>query len=205
MKRGVPESRKRSALTVLAIVVLFLAGLIIAYLLVAGGWRLGAARNYGELVQPVRPISDAALTDFAGRPLRFSALKGKWTLLYLGSAECPKPCTDNLYKMRQITAAQGREAHRIQQVFIVTDAGARDALRHAIADYPGTTVLFGSADTVADLARQFSLPAGTPLDGLHRIYVVDPLGNFMMSYPADADIRRMNKDIRLLLRASLIG
>ncbi len=67
------------------------------------------------------------------------------------------------------------------------------------------SVLFGDPSSVQELAGQFRLAAGTPLDGLDRIYVVDPLGNFMMSYPADADPRGMNKDLTLLLRASQIG
>jgi hypothetical protein len=34
---------------------------------------------------------------------------------------------------------------------------------------------------------------------------VDPLGNFMMSYPADADPNGIRKDLARLLRASRIG
>jgi hypothetical protein len=107
--------------------------------------------------------------------------------------------------MRQITAAQGRDAHRVQQVFVVTDARAREMLRYTMAEYPATQVLFGSNEAVRELASPFGVSAGTPLDGLDRIYVVDPLGNFMMSYPAGADPRGMNKDLKLLLRASQIG
>jgi hypothetical protein len=49
------------------------------------------------------------------------------------------------------------------------------------------------------------LPAGSPLDNLNRVYLVDPLGNFMMSYPADADPTGMRKDLARLLRISQIG
>ncbi|MCX7272806.1 MAG: cytochrome C oxidase subunit I, partial [Burkholderiales bacterium] len=37
------------------------------------------------------------------------------------------------------------------------------------------------------------------------VYVVDPLGNLMMRFPADADPSRMKKDIAKLLRASRVG
>ncbi|MFL5123144.1 MAG: SCO family protein, partial [Microvirga sp.] len=145
------------------------------------------------------------LYDADGRATPFSRYKGKWTLLYFGPAECLTPCTANLYKMRQIVAAQGEDALRVQRVFVVTDPKARDALRYTLADYPGTELLVGSLESLRELAASFSLPVGTPLDGLHRLYVVDPLGNFMMSYPADADPRRINKDVKLLLRASHDG
>jgi cytochrome oxidase Cu insertion factor (SCO1/SenC/PrrC family) len=187
----------------LALVGLFLAGIVASWVTVETG--AGAARNYGELIEPARPVQDVKLLDLDDAPTRFSELKGKWTLLYFGSAECLKPCTDSLYKMRQITAAQGREAHRVRQVFVVTNPAALDLLRYTLVDYPGTRVLRGAPEVVRELASQFTVPAGGALDGLDRIYVVDPLGNFMMSYPADADPRGMLKDLRLLLRASQIG
>jgi cytochrome oxidase Cu insertion factor (SCO1/SenC/PrrC family) len=188
-----------------ALLALFLVGLVVSSLLVETRVRMGATRNYGELVEPARPIDDVLLKDLAGIPIRFSALKDKWTLIYFGSAECLKPCTDNLYKMRQMTAAQGPDAVRVQRVFVVTDPTALDLLRYTLVEYPGTKVLLGAPDTVRELASQFALSAGSALQGLNRIYVVDPLGNFMMSYPADADPSRMNKDLRQLLRASRIG
>jgi cytochrome oxidase Cu insertion factor (SCO1/SenC/PrrC family) len=204
MKKFVQPSR-RGKWIVLAVAALFLAGIVAAFVLLESGWLPSATKNYGELVQPPRSVPDVAFTDAEGRPIRFGSFRGKWTLLYFGSAECLKPCTENLYKMRQITAAQGLDAHRVQRVFVVTDPRARDVLRYTMAEYPGTQVLFGSAAALRELASSFALPTGTALDGLDRVYVVDPLGNFMMSYPADADPRGMNKDLKLLLRASLIG
>jgi cytochrome oxidase Cu insertion factor (SCO1/SenC/PrrC family) len=204
MKPFVPPSH-RGKWVVLAIVGVFGASIATAFALLETGWLPSATKNYGELAEWVRPVPDVQLADAQGQPVRFASLKGKWTLLYFGPAECLKPCTDNLYKMRQITAAQGRDAHRVQRVFVVTDPRARDVLRYTMAEYPGTQVLYGSSDAVRELAKPFGVPAGSPLDGLDRVYVVDPLGNFMMSYPADADPRGMNKDLKLLLRASQIG
>lgn len=199
------QAPRRGRWVLLALALLFLSGIVGSFVLTQSGWRPGATKNYGELVQPPQPIRDVALADRAGRPVHFRALRGKWTLLYFGAAECRKPCIDNLYKMRQVTAAQGPEAHRLQRVFVVTDPQALDLLRYTLADYPGTRVLLGPRAAVRELAQQFVLPAGSPLDGLDRLYLVDPLGNFMMSYPADADARGINKDLKLLLRASHVG
>ena len=66
-------------------------------------------------------------------------------------------------------------------------------------------VIAGPPPAVAELARQFTLPAGSPLDDPDRIYVVDPLGNLMMSYPAGADPNGIRKDLARLLRVSRIG
>jgi cytochrome oxidase Cu insertion factor (SCO1/SenC/PrrC family) len=39
----------------------------------------------------------------------------------------------------------------------------------------------------------------------HRIYLVDPLGNVMMSYAPDAKPKGMLEDMKRLLRLSSIG
>ncbi len=184
---------------------LFALPVIAAWALYLSGWRPSATGNHGELVQPARPIEDAALVTLDGKPLRFSGLRGKWTLIAFSAAECLKPCEQNLYKMRQVIAAQGEHADRAQGVLVVTDRRALDLLRYTIRDYPGTRVIVGPPEAVEALARQFTLPAGSPLDNLNRIYLVDPLGNFMMSYLADADGNGIRKDLARLLRVSRIG
>jgi cytochrome oxidase Cu insertion factor (SCO1/SenC/PrrC family) len=184
---------------------LFVLPMLVAYALYYSGWRPEAVHPFGELVQPARPLADAALVLLDGKPIRFSELRGKWTLVTFSAAECLKPCERNLTKMRQVIAAQGQEADRLQSVLVVTDGKALDWLRYAIQDYPGMRVVTGPPDLVTALARQFTLPAGGPLDNLNRVYLVDPLGNFMMSYPADTDPTGMRKDLARLLRISRIG
>jgi len=199
------QPRNRARWVIVALAALFLSGIVGSFIAIQTGWLPSATRNYGELVQPARPISDVSLNDLENRPVRFSELKGKWLLIYFGSAECLTPCEKNLYKMRQIIAAQDKEAHRLRPVFVVTNSAALDALRYTLKNYPATLALRETRAELREWAAQFAVPAGGPFDGLDRIYVVDPLGNFMMSYPSDADPRRMLKDFRLLLRASQIG
>jgi hypothetical protein len=38
-----------------------------------------------------------------------------------------------------------------------------------------------------------------------NIYLIDPLGNIVLRFPADPDIKRMAKDLERLLRVSRIG
>ncbi len=203
MKEPVNPSRTRRRLLLLA--ALFALPVIASYALYLGGWRPVSTGNHGELLQPARPLADAALVLLDGKPMRFSELRGKWTLVTFSPAECLKPCERNLTNMRQVIAAQGKDAERVQSVLVVTDGKALDWLRYAVKDYPGMRVITGPADSVAALAREFTLPAGSPLDNLNRVYLVDPLGNLMMSYPADADPTGMRKDLARLLRVSRIG
>ncbi|MBI3547224.1 MAG: SCO family protein [Gammaproteobacteria bacterium] len=195
----------RTRRKILLLVLLFALPVLAAYALYFSGWRPASTGNHGELVQPTRPIMDTALNTLDGKPIRFSALQGKWMLITFATAECLKPCEKNLYKVRQVIETQGREAERVRSVLVVTDGKALDWLQYAIKDYPDTQVLAGPTAAVITLARQFNIPAGSPLDNLNRIYLVDPLGNFLMSYPADADATGIRKDLARLLRVSRIG
>ncbi len=203
MTASVNRSSARRKILLLAI--LFVLPVFIAYGLYFGGWRPASFGNYGELVRPARPVADTALILLDGKTMRFSELRGKWTLITFSPADCLSPCERNLMKMRQVIAAQGQNADRAQSIFVVTDVKARDWLQYAIKDYPGMRVIVGSSEAVEALGRQFAVSAGSPLDNPNRIYLVDPLGNFMMSYPAEADANGIRKDLARLLRVSRIG
>jgi hypothetical protein len=49
------------------------------------------------------------------------------------------------------------------------------------------------------------LPDGANAVGTGRIYVIDPLGNLMMSYAADAKPKGLLEDMKRLLKLSSIG
>lgn len=195
--------------TIILLMLLFIFPVAASFILYASGWRPSGTINHGELVQPARPIKDVSLTRLDGNRMRFADLKKKWTLVYFGSAECLTPCKDNLYKMRQVRLSLGADGTRVQRLFVVTNPKANpkalDLLKYELKEHPGMAVVTGPAQSVEALANQFHLPAGTPLDDLERIYVVDPLGLLMMSYPADADPSAMRKDLKRLLKISRIG
>jgi len=197
-----PSAGKRK---LLILALLFTLPAALALILYMSGWRPAATVNHGELVQPARPIGDVTLDTLDGKRLKFSELNRKWALVYFGSAHCLARCEQDLYKMRQVHLAQGKQAERIERVFVVTDASALDLLRYTLKDHPGMIVLVGPPAAARRLARQFSVPAGGALDGLDRIYLVDPLGNFMLHYPPDADASGMRKDLVRLLKVSQVG
>lgn len=200
-----PAAARRARRRLLLLVAIFTLPVLIAYALYFSGWRPETTGNYGELVQPPRPLPDAELQVPDGKPLRIADLHGKWILLTFAAAKCPKPCEANLDKLQRVILAQGKEAERARAVLVVTDRRALDWLQYAIKDYPGTLVIAGPVATVRLLIAHFTLSGGSPIDDPNRIYVVDPQGNLMMSYPADADGGRIRKDLSRLLRVSQVG
>ena len=159
-----------------------IAPFVLGWLAYRFHWGTGAAGNYGELVEP-RPLS--------GPPLE--ALKGKWVLVTFDPAACGARCEKKLYIVRQIRRAQGKDMERIERLWLVTDGGQpRAELRAALEDAH-------VAGAPPGLARSF------PGDAAGDIYLVDPLGNLMMRYPADPEPARMIKDLQRLLRYSRVG
>ncbi len=205
MKSNIRPQGKRARRTLVLLFIVFALPVAIAYALYFSGWRPEASGNYGELLQPLRPLPDLTLTTLDNSALRLEALRGKWSLVIFAAAECPKPCEANLDKIKRVILAQGENAERVRPVFVVTDARARDWLHYAIKDYPGTLVLTGTPPAMRTLSAHFELVPGAPPEGLNRIYLVDPVGNLMMSWPSDADANRLRKDLARLLRVSQVG
>lgn len=205
---GSPNGNARTKLVALA--ALFMLPVIAAMVLYRMDWRPSGTTNHGELIQPARPIADVPLQTWDGKPVNFSAVTQKWTMLYFASAECGGACEQALYKMRQVHLAQGRERDRLQRILIVTDARARDWLNYTLKEYRDMTVLTGSPQNLTALMQQFTPAADVnaraataPLtDG---IYILDPLDNYMLRYRSDADPSGMRKDLKNLLKLSQIG
>ena len=161
--------------------------------------RPGARNNYAELIQPTRGLpADLPLTDLAGQPVATAGLKGQWLMVVVAGSDCDARCEALLLQQRQLREMTGRDRDRIDKLWLVTDDGAiRPALRQALAAAPPTTVLRVPAAALS----QWLQPATGQTLGAH-LYVVDPLGEWMMRTPPDPDPARFKKDLDRLLRAS---
>lgn len=163
---------------------------------------LGEGSNYGNIVSPAKPLSNIQLTRIDGSDVSFSSLKGKWTLLTIGKSSCLKDCVDNLYKIRQIKKAVGQEHKRIQKAFFLIDESSIDSFKSLLGEYPGMSVFIPSNKQYESFLLEFSISGESIED---NIFVVDPLGNYMMMYPKGSDPSKMLKDIERLLKVSKIG
>ncbi|MDH5473814.1 MAG: SCO family protein [Gammaproteobacteria bacterium] len=158
--------------------------------------------NYGHLISPVRQISDISLKRIDNSNFTFSEMKGTWILVSIGNSSCQKSCLDNLYKMRQIRKAVGEDRTRIQRVFLLTESSNIESFNRLLPDYTGMEVMIPGNENYNQLISSFSLSGEPTEDG---IYIIDPMGNYMMAYPKDADAEKILKDIRRLLKVSKIG
>ena len=182
----------------MAVVLVCAAPMIISYLMYYVIKPEGRT-NYGDILDPRQyPIPDLGATDLDGKPLTLKAFEGKWIMLNIDAGACDETCNRQLYEMRQLRTAQGKEMDRIERVWLITDAApVPEQLK---VDYEGTHMLRVDPDVVKTW-----LPVEADATIMDHVYMIDPLGNLMMRRPKDADPNRMKRDIGKLLRASSIG
>ena len=164
--------------------------------------EMGNQTNYGTLITPVRQINDMPLKKLDNSDFKFSEMKGKWILISIAQSSCATGCQENLYKMRQIRKAVGEDRSRINRIFLLTDTSNTPSFNELLSKYSGTEVIIPSGDNYQKFISGFSITDETIED---RLFIIDPLGNYMMAYPKDADANMILKDIRRLLKVSKIG
>ena len=100
--------------------------------------------------------------------------------------------------MRQTRLALNNDMARVERVFLVVSACCdRDFLAR---EHPGLEVLDASAAQAGTLIARFPAERRE-----HTLFVVDPLGNLVMSYDARDNPRGLLQDLEKLLRLSHIG
>lgn len=189
---------KRHLWTPVLIAVVVLAPLVMAVMVYfQPGWFSFGHSNHGRLVRPPVKIQAAALPRlFAAEPLPADYFHGFWTLVYIGGSRCGAPCRAALYATRQARIAAGEDMRRVQRLYVVR--GRSEAAGYLRRSQPDLTVVEeATTDAGKHFVRQFT--AVQPVGG---IYLVDPNGLLMMTYPPGADPAGLLKDLRHLLNAN---
>lgn len=183
----------------LALVAVFLLPFIAGWLaLYVFDYRPGS-KNYGDLVQPVRSLSFPMLTDQDNKQLGDN-FWNKWTYVLLDNGVCLELCKENLYYLRQMRVALGRDMDRVQNLLIVGQSIDQD-LTSFLTEYPKLTVV---SQANRSLFEKFKLPGIQPGES-PMIYLIDPAGHLMITYPAVNHPKSILSDIRRLLKLSQIG
>jgi hypothetical protein len=198
-----PVVARRNRRIFVGLVILFATPFVIAMYMYKSGWRPASTMNHGTLVQPPRPAPEFKLSIRAGGHFDQHGMEQLWSYVVVVDGVCNQACLKNLYAIRQIQIAQGKNQRRIRRILIHTgnDAG----LNKIAASYPKLVILEADSTVFTTLRTWFATgdQAGK-LDG-SRVYLVDPLGNYMMYYLPGYDPTGMRKDMVRLLKVSHIG
>lgn len=176
--------------------------------------------NNGELIIPVLDVVTLDLRDAQGEPsyLPFDELVKNvtpvdykprpWQLLYLGATQCNAACEERLYFLRQLHTRLGREANRVERVYVQVSDRLQPlpqaTAQQLAAQHPDMKTSFA---TTAELQQKLAptAPAGNDPVSDHYIYVVDPVGNVMLYFTPDDTAEQIFRDLDKLLDQSSLG
>ena len=182
------EPVRRNRRPLLLVIALFFVPLGIAFLLYYGsGWRPAGQTNHGELLAPVKALPEDA-----------TALRGKWSLVYVGEGACDTDCRTALIFARQTRLSLAQDMQRVERFFIATGACCDRA-------YLDSVQLGIKLIEIPDAANSALVRAFPVKDRSHSLFVVDPLGNLVLRYDVRESPKGLLSDLQKLLKLSHIG
>ena len=192
------EARTVSGRWKMLLVLLVCAAPVIASYFTYYVVRPESRRNYGELVTPPVDMPDVQARDLNGAPVSLKSLKGQWLLVSVGSGACDDACQKNLYFQRQLREVLGKDKDRLDRIWLISD------------EQPVPPALMSALNQAQALRVDAAVLHNwlKPADGhalSEHLYVVDPMGNWMMRFPARMDVNSASKakrDLERLMRAS---
>ena len=192
MKKSSPESRILSGL--------FFGPPLLVALAVFGPWELHwlprAEPPYGQRYDPPVVLPATSLETPTRAPLRQDWARERWSLIFARLSDCDARCWEELELLRQVRLALPRDHELVQRVYLYGgDIGALPA-------NPASTkeLIMGRIDGPAEAELRAALGEDDLVSG--RIYISNPLGNLVFSYPLDAERPGILRDLERLLTIS---
>ena len=147
------------------------------------------------LLASLIPLPEVAVRRADGGTTGPDWARHRWSLIYARITPCEGHCASDLARLTEVYLALGRNRARVQRVLLLADEEFR---------------MTGDPDLLVgylDGTRDAELVGALGLEWLEqgRIFVVDPLGNLVMSYPPQPDQARLLEDLERLLDVSRIG
>ena len=152
------------------------------------------------------------LTDHHGRPRTLQDFRGKAVVVFFGFTQCPDVCPTTLADVSQALKSLGRQAERVQVLFVTVDP-ERDT-REVLAKYvtafdPDFLGLYGDAAATQRAAKEFKVyyekrktGDSYSVDHSGQTYVIDPEGRLRLFVRHDRIRSDLPDDLGALLKES---
>lgn len=199
MGKPYPEkSRSRGRWALIGIFLLFFVPVALAWLLniEPPDWLTSARTNHGDLFQPPLSFPLEDLRTIEARPVPTGLVRDKWTLVHIVRSDCLGDCERAVYRTRQARYALGNDMHRIQRLLVADSANIHDTAIK-VREYDGNIAIIAAEPKWFE--RAFFVRPGA------EIYLVDPQGYLILSYPQTADPSGLISDLERLLKISKLG
>jgi protein SCO1/2 len=131
------------------------------------------------------------LTSQDGKPFSSESLKGKPFAIFFGFTHCPEVCPTTLYDLSQDLEAMGRDAGRLNVVFVTVDPeqDTPELMKTYLSSFdPRIVGLTGTPDEIAAAAKAYKVyyrkvptDSGYTMDHTATIFLMDGKGDFFGS------------------------
>lgn len=154
--------------------------------------------SFGQLIEPQRDLPALVAKDLNGQDVPLQGLRGQWLLIAFTAQACEPACEKLLYIQRQLHKSLGKQQDKLERVWLISDATPVDA--PMLQALQGATVLRVDPNALS----QWLYPAsGSQLSD--HLYLVDPMGRWMMRFAGQLDTEdapKIKRDLERLLRAA---
>jgi hypothetical protein len=129
--------------------------------------------------------------EWRGEAAEAAEVGQPWQLIYARMSPCEQQCAQHLGRLLQVQLALGRDRERVRRA--VWHVGSLPQLGDA-----GLTAQLMESAAGRDMVA--ALRAERIGDG--RVFVADPRGNVILSYPPDVEQKELLRDLKRLLAGS---
>lgn len=159
--------------------------------------------------------ADFGLTDHNGKPRTLADFRGKAVVLFFGYTHCPDVCPTTLADLAQAMRLLGKDAARVQVLFVTVDPERDKA--EMLAQYvpafdPSFLALRGDAQQTAQVAQAFGVvyqkqptSSGYNMDHSAGTFLIEPAGRVRLLAPYGQRAEWLAADLRLLLALDRSG
>ena len=184
-----PEQKRGRRMFLLMFGIFFGPFLIAALAKYYGWFAVSETVNYGTLVKPAVLLSDQTLT--VSNKDKNIRLRDKWSLLLFIPDDCDSECLKSVREVEAIHLLLNRDIQRVQLLAVNKNDVEPGLYRNDLKQ-----------DKALQAIQQEIANAGQSLSGS---YLIDPKGFMVLTYPQVLDGKKLQKDLKRLLKYSRIG
>ena len=183
----------------LLIVFIFTVPFVISYYLSKDYHASGELKtsNYGSFINPIVELSQSTFDDYSGENLNVNQHLTKWSLIYRMPENCSQRCSDEIYLIRQVNIALGKDMNRLERVIVLNQTIPSSEIDDLVIKYPKAIVVKNNSSTFINEINKIT--------DRYVLLLTDPLGNVILGYDEGFEGKKLLKDIKKLLKLSKIG
>lgn len=157
-----------------------------------------SGKSYGNLVQPPKSLQIPTMNNLQGQAFKPVQWNKIWSVVMVDSTNCAAPCQAQVHMLKQVHTSLNKEIKRVQRVLLAPTDAEATTLAALHKQYPDLIILNGADAETVKFTQTIQQTAGS-------VYLVDPMGNLMMSYPEKFDPKGLRSDLTRLLKNSWAG